>query len=509
MTQPTLVEMRNICKRFPGVVANDGVNFSVKAGEVHALLGENGAGKSTLMSILTGLYRPDDGEIFIKGSKVNFRSPREAIEAGIGMVHQHFRLVHPFTVAENVILGSNSVSYFLNMAKIEKQLEEISRQYGLRVEPGAKVWQLSVGEQQRVEIIKLLYRGAEILILDEPTAVLTPQEASELFRTLRQMAQGGRAVIVITHKLHEVMEVADRITVLRGGKTVATVNKKDTTKQELTRMMVGREVMLETHKDPVEPGDTILDVHDVHALSDKGYPALNGISLSIRSGEILGIAGVAGNGQRELAEVVTGLRTVVSGKIYIQGKDMTNCSPREIIDAGVSHVPEDRLGTGLVPNLGAVENLILKEYRKEPVKRGVFLNGAVMRQKAKGLVKEFNVKTASLNSPVKLLSGGNLQRLLLAREISAQPKLIVAVYPVRGLDVGAMEAVHTLLLAQRAAGAAILLISEDLEEIFRLADKIAVIYEGRIMGTIPVSRATIEEVGLMMAGEAKVGDAVS
>jgi ABC-type uncharacterized transport system ATPase subunit len=501
IVQPNLVEMHGITKSFPGVVANDRTDFSVRAGEVHALLGENGAGKSTLMSVLSGLYRPDEGEVHVKGEMVHFHSPREAIDAGIGMVHQHFKLVSPFTVAENVLLGDSSVRGVLNMARVEKKLEEFTREYGLQADPKAKIWQLSVGEQQRVEIIKMLYLGADILILDEPTAVLTPQEAQELFKTLRHMAGQGRAVIVITHKLHEVMEVADRVTVLRGGKTVATVNKSETSKDELTQMMVGRSVMLGAERASVEMGPARLEVSNVHAIGDKGVKALDGVSLTIRRGEILGIAGVAGNGQSQLAEVITGLRMVEEGEIRIDGADMTNRTSKEIIDAGVAHVPADRLGMGLVPNLSAEENLILKDYRKAPIKKGLFLQGKTIKSRVDSLLKQFEVKMTCSTEPVKLLSGGNLQRLLLAREISAAPKLIVAVYPVRGLDIGAMKAVYKTLNAQKAAGAAILMISEDLEEIFRMADTIAVMCGGKIVGTRSTETASLEEVGLMMAGE--------
>ncbi|MBZ4687708.1 MAG: ral nucleoside transport system ATP-binding protein [Clostridia bacterium] len=508
MADSTLVSMRGITKTFPGVLANSDVNFEAKKGEIHALLGENGAGKSTLMNILTGLYRPDEGEIWIKGEKVVFRSPKEAIAAGIGMVHQHFRLVQPFTVAENLILGSPRPGRILNMKQVEKEITSISKKFGLEVDPRAKIWQLSVGEQQRVEIIKMLYRGADILILDEPTAVLTPQEVKELFKTLRMMADEGRAVIIITHKLHEVMAVADRVTVLRGGKYIGTVNKKETTKQELTKMMVGREIELSSNQDDYNPGEDVLILENINALNDKGYPALKNVNLTVKEGEILGIAGVAGNGQRELAEVVTGLREIQSGTLKINSKQYCNCSPLEIIDAGVAHIPEDRLGMGLVPSLGAVENIMLKEYRKKEMNKGLFLNHKLLKKKTGELIEEFGVKTASIDSPVKLMSGGNLQRLLIAREISCQPKFIVASYPVRGLDVGAIEAVHRILLEQRKAGAAILLISEDLEEIFALADRIAVLYEGEVMGVIRTSETTVEEIGLMMAGS-REGEKVS
>lgn len=499
MTKP-LVQMKNITKLFPGVTANEGVNLDLRAGEIHALLGENGAGKSTLMNVLTGLYRPDEGEIFVRGSRTELNSPRDAINAGIGMVHQHFRLVYPFTVAENVILGSRRQGLLLRRKKIEAEIAELSERFGLHLDPRARVWQLSVGEQQRVEIVKMLYRGADILILDEPTAVLTPQEVRELFLTLRKMADNGRAVVVITHKMQEVMAIADRITVLRGGKAVATVMKSETDERELTRLMVDREIMLDTGKSPVKPGEVVLGIKSVSALGDKGHRALKDIALEIRAGEIVGIAGVAGNGQRELAEVITGLRRAVSGQVLIGGMDMTNKKPAEVIATGVAYIPEDRLGMGLVPGLGAADNVILKDYRSPETAGKLFISSGSARARAERLLAEFEVKTAGVDTPVKLMSGGNLQRLLLAREISARPKLIVAMYPVRGLDIGATEAVYKLLLAQRDAGTAILLISEDLEEIFNLADLVAVLYEGRVTGILPTEGADIETIGRMMVG---------
>lgn len=499
-----LVTMTQITKKFPGVTANDRVDFQALPGEIHALLGENGAGKSTLMNILTGLYRPDGGEIHIRGRRVPLSSPREAMEAGVGMVHQHFRLVHPFSVAENVILGSRREGFWLRRKAAEQKIAGLSRSYGLEVDPRAKVWQLSVGEQQRVEIIKMLYRGADILILDEPTAVLTPQEVKDLFATLRRMAEGGKAVIFITHKLQEVMEYADRITVLRGGRTVATVKKGENGIRELARLMVGRDLAADQARTPVNPGPPILRLEGVSAVNDKGLPALVEVTLSVREGEILGIAGVAGNGQRELAEVVTGLRPTTAGKVFIGDADLTNRSPRRMIEAGVGHIPEDRMGTGLVPNLGAVDNTMLKAYRDRSACPGWLLNQKDLRERTRQLVGGFEVKTAGLDTPVKLMSGGNLQRLLLAREISADPRLIVAVYPIRGLDVGATEVVHSLLLSQREKGKGVLLISEDLEEIFKLADRVAVLYEGRVMGVLPVEATGVEEVGLMMAGAKRI-----
>lgn len=497
MTHQIMVEMKGITKRFPGVIANENVNLEIKAGEIHALLGENGAGKSTLMSILTGLYKADDGDIFIKGKISNFKSPKDAIDQGIGMVHQHFRLVGPLTVADNVILGSKKIPFWLNKKKIKTEILELSQKYGLAIDPDAKVWQLSVGEQQRVEIVKMLFRGSDILILDEPTAVLTPQESRDLFTTLRRMADNGKAVIVITHKMQEVMEMSDRVTVLRGGKSVATMATSETSKEDLTKLMVGRDVLVESARKSSQPGDTIISLENVRALNDKGLPGLRDINLEIRSGEIVGVAGVAGNGQRELAEVISGLRDATGGQILVGNKDFTHMSPRKFIEAGVSLIPEDRLGTGLIPNLGIMENVLLKKYRQMD---SFFINYSPVKAESAQMVKDFEVKVGDFNAPVKLMSGGNLQKLLLAREVSTNPHLIVAVYPVRGLDIGATEAVRSLLLSQKAQGKGVLLISEDLDEIMRLSDRIVVLFEGEIMGEVSSVQATREEIGSMMTG---------
>lgn len=496
-----LVEMRGITKRFPGVLANENVDFSVRNGEIHALLGENGSGKSTLMSVLAGLYRPDEGEIFIDGQRVSFQKPGDAINAGIGMVHQHFRLVETFTVSENIILGDRRVGLFVKQNDINSKITLLSEEFGLKVNPDAKVWQLSVGERQRVEILKMLYRGSKVLILDEPTAVLTPQESDELFKNLRTMADSGRAVILITHKLNEVMAVADRITILRGGRSVFTMDKEHCSQRELARQMVGREIFSGPRNGNECPkGRTVLEVQGINAMNDMGRSAIKGISLTIQEGEILGIAGVAGNGQRELAEVITGLRWATSGRVIVDGKEITNLSPRSVINSGVSHIPEDRLGTGLVPGLGAVDNIMLKEYRKPSLAGRWLIKRSKAEKKTQELIKKFDVRLAGVDKPVKMLSGGNLQKLILAREISSNPRLIVAVYPVRGLDIGATEIVHHLILKQREQGAAVLLISEDLEEIFKLSDRIAVIYEGKIAGILSTSDTNIEEVGLLMTG---------
>ncbi len=493
--------MKQITKRFPGgVVANCKVDLDVRKGEIHALLGENGAGKTTLMNILCGLYHPDEGEIYINEERVILNSPRDALDHGIGMVHQHFKLVSNFTVAENISLGLRYPRFLLNIEGIENETRKLSKRYGLEVDPKTMIWQLPVGEQQRVEIIKTLYQGAEIIILDEPTAVLTPAEAERLFSTLREMTTEGNSIIFISHKLNEVMAISDRITVLRGGRVVATVDKEGTDERELAKMMVGREVFLQATRKKIEEGEIVLEVDDLCALNDRGLPALNNISFSIRRGEILGVVGIAGNGQRELADVIAGLRRATSGRILISGKDMTNCPPRQIIDEKVGYVPEDRLGTGLISNLSISDNLILKDYRRYPLSKGPFLDRSAISRFVKRLIEIFKITTPSEESPVKILSGGNLQRVLFAREVNSDCDLIIASYPARGLDVAAMESVRKTLFLQRAEGSAILLISEDLEETISISDRVAVIYGGKLVKIIPTEEAKLEDIGLMMAG---------
>ncbi|MBV7329724.1 ABC transporter ATP-binding protein [Chloroflexi bacterium TSY] len=502
MNQPgPALELREITKQFPGVIANDGVNFSAQKGEIHALLGENGAGKSTLMSILCGLYQPDEGTIFINGQQRSFQSPRDAIQAGIGMVYQHFMLVPSQSVAENILLGMQDVPFHLNLRNLEDQIHELSQQYGLAVDPLALVWQLSVGEQQRVEILKMLYRGAEILILDEPTAVLTPQEIEEFCQTLRGMSQAGKTIIFISHKLDEVLSIADRITVLRHGRLVQTVDADGISKAELASMMVGREVLFQLDKEPVSLGEKRLMLDNVEAFDDKGLLALRGISFNLHAGEILGIAGVAGNGQRELTEVITGMRATTSGTIEVSGQSVTNAPPTVMIEAGIACVPEDRSATGSAPNLSVAENLALRSYSKPPIGNGVTINRYHIRSQATALIEAFEISTPNPQTPARKLSGGNLQKLILAREISANPQVLIASSPTRGLDIGATENVRRILLEQRSMGTAILLISEDLDEIFALCDRVAVIFDGVIMGELPGESADLEAIGLMMAGE--------
>ena len=494
------LEMRGIVKTFPGVIANDNVDLTLREGEIHALLGENGAGKSTLMNILNGLYAQDAGEVFIYGEDVTLHSPRDAIAAGVGMVHQHFMLVPTLTVAENIVLGDKSVDYIVNYDQLEKKIADISREYGLEVDPQAKIWQLSVGEQQRVEILKMLYQGAKILILDEPTAVLTPQEVTELFKTLRGMVATGHSVIFISHKLDEVLDISDRVTVLRRGKVTAIVDTATTSKAELAQTMVGREVLFRVEKEPAQPGEVVLQIEGVEALNNRGLPALRGLSLEVHSGEVLGIAGVAGNGQTELAEVINGLREVGNGRIFLHGKDITNKPATTSIDLGVAHIPADRNKVGSAPSLGVDENMIMKGYREEPLSHGWSLDLKEIARYATDLVKRFDVKTPTIKTEARLLSGGNLQKLILARELSRKPDLIIAVSPSRGVDAGATEAAHRRLIEERDRGAAILLISEDLDELLSLSDRIAVIYEGKIFGEVPPEDERIEEIGLMMAG---------
>lgn len=497
----TRVEMRGIVKRFPGVLANNHVDFDVQAGEVHALLGENGAGKSTLMKILYGLYQPNEGEIWLNDQKVTIASPSDAIRLGIGMIHQHFMLVPSLTVAENVALGLPSTRGFItDLDVVSARIGELAKVYGLQVDPGAYVWQLAVGQQQRVEIIKALYRGAALLILDEPTAVLTPQEVEDLFVTLRQMAKDGHAMIFISHKLHEVLSISDRITVLRDGHVVGSLPTQKTTKGELANMMVGRAVSLKVERQPVEMGNVCLQLQDIHAMSDQGTEALRGVSLEVRAGEILGIAGVSGNGQRELAEVITGLRAATRGRVMLDSGDVTGLSSGELIELGLSYIPEERMRDGMIREFSVSENLILREHQKKPISRAGFLSLPAIAHRSSKLIEDFNVKTPSQETLVKNLSGGNIQKLVLARELSRKPRVVVAAQPTRGLDIAATEYVHYRLVEQRKEGTATLLISEDLDEILALSDRIAVIYEGKIMGIVTIDRATPKDLGLMMAG---------
>ncbi|MBC7318575.1 ABC transporter ATP-binding protein, partial [Candidatus Bipolaricaulota bacterium] len=484
--------------------ANDNVTFEVRSGEVHALLGENGAGKTTLMNILYGLYRPDSGEIWVKGKRAEIRSPRDAIQLGIGMVHQHFKLVLPHTVAENVALGLRGTPFWAPAKAVAQKIRDLSQRYGLPVDPERRIWELSAGEQQRVEILKALIRGAEVLILDEPTSVLTPQEAQELFKVLSRMKAEGHGIIFISHKLDEVLSVADRITVMRRGKVVGTVSAKEATKEELARMMVGREVVFRLTKTTCQPGEAALLVQNLYAKNDRGLLALKDVSFAVCRREILGIAGIAGNGQRELVEVLTGLRRAERGKILLLGEDVTNRSPRFLSDLGCAHIPEERIRMGIVPALPVEENLILKKHHRPPFCWRSLLNLRAVRSFALRAIEEYGIMTPSPRTPAKLLSGGNIQRLILARELSGSPAVVIAAHPTYGLDVGATEQIRQILLRARDEGAAVLLVSEDLEEIMELSDRIAVMFRGEIMGIVPAGEVTLEELGLMMAGEKRV-----
>ncbi|MBC7331630.1 MAG: ABC transporter ATP-binding protein [Synergistetes bacterium] len=490
------VQLRGIVKRFPGVVANERVNFDLKFGEVHALLGENGAGKTTLVNILYGLYQPDEGEIWIRGRREKITSPAKALSLGIGMVQQSFTLVPSLSVLENVSLGIEGVS----LKELALKFERISKEYGFTVDPYAKVWQLSAGEMQKVEILKLLMRDVDILILDEPTSVLTPQEIQALFGTLRRFKEEGKAIVFISHKLNEVMEISDRITVMRKGVVVNTVDKDKTSPAELAKMMVGREVLFKMEKTTKTIGDVVFKVENLEAYNDKGIKALKGISFSIREGEILGIAGVAGNGQRELAEVLVGLRKASNGKVFLDGEDITNKGARFFIDKGGGFIPEDRRKYGIAPNLTVVENLFLKSYRVPPFSRGPFLNLEYMDRVADSLIDKYDIKISGKNMPVKLLSGGNLQRLILARELEGKKKLLIAFHPTWGLDIGAMEFVYGRILEAASKGTAVLLIAGDLEEIFALSDRVKVIYEGKLYGDFPPKEEYLHEIGMLMAG---------
>ncbi len=497
---PFAVDMQDIVIRFPGVLANDHVNLTLKQGEIHALLGENGAGKSTLMNALAGLYKPVSGTMKVYGETVDFNSPKDAIAKGIGMVHQHFMLVPNQTVTENILLGLNEPRFRMHLKKYDQKVLELQMQYGLRVDPTALIWQLSVGEQQRVEILKTLYRGAKILIMDEPTAVLAPQEIDELMATMRAMVATGKSIIFISHKLQEVTAVADRITVLRKGVVTAEgIPASGMTKRDLANLMVGRDVIFTIQKTPHNPGDVVLEVKEVHAENNKGVPALRGVSLEVRAGEILGIAGVSGNGQSELAEVVTGMRPC-TGSILMNGQQMANKPPITAIKAGMAHVPEDRTHVGSAPSLSITNNTIMKSYRQPPVGKGWSIDANYARHNAEGLKEAYDILAPSVETMARKLSGGNLQKVILAREISGEPKLMVAVQPTRGLDVGAIEAIQRLILAQREEGTAVLLVSEELEELLALSDRIAVIYEGEIMGTVLTDEANVDELGLMMTG---------
>ena len=505
MSEPEVVlELRGITKRFPGIVANDAVDFDLRRGEVHALLGENGAGKSTLMNILYGLYSPDEGEILVRGEPVRISSPGDAIDRGIGMVHQHFMLIPVMTVTENIVLAvePRREGVLLDYGAARERVGELARSFGFAIDPDAKVQDITVGQQQRVEILKALYRRADILILDEPTAVLTPQEAVELFGILRNLQREGMSIIFISHKLNEVLDIADRVTVLRRGKKIETLPTAGATEEELARRMVGRDVVLRIDKAASQPGEPLLSVEDLHVRDDRGLEKVRGVSFEARAGEIVAIAGVDGNGQTELIDALTGLRRPESGRIVVEGRDVTGASARKHFELGVGHIPEDRQRRGLVLEFSLAENIGLHDYRHKPYSRLGWLYPKRLLERARRLIAEFDVRGGGPKTAGGALSGGNQQKVILAREIDRDPRVLVAAQPTRGLDVGAIEFVHRRLVEERDEGRAVLLVSLELEEVLSLADRILVIYEGELVGEFPPS-ATEEELGVAMTGGGK------
>ncbi|MCP1164928.1 MULTISPECIES: ABC transporter ATP-binding protein [Bacillus] len=496
-----VIEMNNITKVFPGIVANDDITLQVKQGEIHALLGENGAGKSTLMNVLFGLYQPEQGEIKIKGNPVKITNPNIANDLGIGMVHQHFMLVHNFTVTENIILGNEpKKNGKIAVEEAAKEIKQLSEQYGLAVDPHAKIEDISVGMQQRVEILKTLYRGAEILIFDEPTAVLTPQEIHELIQIMKKLVQEGKSIILITHKLKEIMEVCDRCTIIRKGKGIGTVDVAETDEHKLAELMVGRQVNFKTAKIEAKPMEEVLSIANLIVHDTRKLPAVKGLDLTVRAGEIVGIAGIDGNGQSELIEAITGLRKVESGSIAIKGKEITNWPVRRITEEGIGHIPEDRHKHGLVLDFSVRDNIVLQTYYKNPFSKKGILNFSKITEKAKALIEQFDVRTPGEHTLARALSGGNQQKAIIAREVDRNPDLLIAAQPTRGLDVGAIEFIHKKLIEQRDNGKAVLLLSLELDEILNVSDRVAVIYEGKIVAIVDAKETNEQQLGLLMAG---------
>lgn len=506
MAEEYVVEMRGITKRFPGIIANDHIDLKVRKGEIHALLGENGAGKSTLMSILFGFYHADEGQIFIRGREEKINSPNKAYDLGIGMVHQHFKLIENFTVTENIMLGNEprEAGIFVNKKEARERVLKLSEQYGLNVNPDAKIQDVSVGTQQRVEILKVLYRNADIIILDEPTAVLTPQEIDELIEIMRNFTREGKSIILITHKLKEIMAVADRVSVLRRGRYMGTVNVADTNEVELAAMMVGREVKFSVDKGPAKPGETVLSIRDLKVKDARGLFAVDGFSLDVRAGEIVGVAGVDGNGQEELVQAIAGLMPVTSGSISLNGKDITHMHVRDRNESGLAHIPADRQKFGLVLEFTLSENMALKKYFHEPLSHHGVLDRKNMAEHAQKLIDTFDVRSGEgVASHAGMLSGGNQQKAIIAREFDTDPCLMMAAQPTRGLDVGAIEYIHKRLVELRDQGKAVLLVSFELDEVLDLSDRIAVIYEGKVTGIVDAKATNERELGLMMSGSLK------
>ncbi|RKQ30417.1 ABC transporter ATP-binding protein [Oceanobacillus halophilus] len=496
------IEMLNIRKEFPGIVANDNITIQLKKGEIHALLGENGAGKSTLMNVLFGLYQPEKGNIRVKGKNVKITNPNIANDLGIGMVHQHFMLVEPFTVTQNIVLGKEPTNKYgkIDITKARKEIQELSDRYGLKVDPDSKISDISVGMQQRVEILKTLYRGAEVLIFDEPTAVLTPQEISELMEIMRSLIKEGKSIILITHKLKEIMEVCDRCTVIRKGKGIGTVNVSETNAIELASLMVGREVNFKTEKKVAQPRNNVLEIKNLYVKDNRKVDLVKGLDLDVKAGEIVGIAGVDGNGQSELIEAITGLAKTSSGSIKINKKEISNLSPRKITESGIGHIPQDRHKYGLVLDYSVGENIVLQTYYKKPYSKAKVLNYKEVFRKAEKIVEEYDVRTPSVYTKARALSGGNQQKAIIGREVDRSPDLLIAAQPTRGLDVGAIEFIHKKLIEERDKGRAILLISFELDEIMNVSDRIAVMFDGKIVATLKPEETNEQELGLLMAG---------